>query len=323
MGDLVSTGLADGRMIVDFLNFTLPSVGGLELVTDLFGKFIPRPMGIKGYSHSASIVGQGVVGWSPDRQEQGVHVQLSSTALSNLQDVCPASRDVRGFLKYLLDMGAKVRRLDLAFDDREGGLSMGDIRECVKRKHLVSRFRKGSHIEGTLEGQGETFYFGSGASESKVRIYDKQAEQIDAGQEDPGHWVRVELQCRGDKAHAVALRYIAQGVPFVAGLLRGLIEFKIPGEDSNTSRWPIAPWWGAFLEQAEKAKIALPRERPTLERYKVWLDRQVAPSLAFITEAEGGSVDFVYQLLNSGASRLSPYHKALLDAAQRTSVGAV
>lgn len=63
------------------------------------------------------------------------------------------------------------------------------------------------------------------------------------------------------------------------------------------------------------------KHAPTLERTLGWLHNQVAPSLAFVTQAEGGSVDWFYDLLASGRPRMSPRQRELLSAL-RESVGA-
>jgi hypothetical protein len=137
-------------------------------------------------------------------------------------------------------------------------------------------------------GNSETIYFGSRQSESFLRIYNKQAEQVDKGEEDPGHWIRVELELKGDRSHLVALRYLEDGVTAIIGLIRNQIDFKQISSDINPSRWPTAPWWGAFLDWADKTKLCAPREKPTIDRTKKWLFNQVAPSLAFTVEYEGG-----------------------------------
>lgn len=313
-----TTGLRDGRMALDWLSFTLPYEGGLDTVKDLFGEPSPRPMGIRGYSNSASILDTGVVGWSPERPQQGVHVQLTSSALSRLVEVDTAvAKDLKGFIRYLFDLGAKIRRLDVALDDREGQLSMSEIRSCVETDAMVTRWRIVDRVHRMKGGQGETVYFGSRASESFLRIYNKQAERMDQGEEDPGHWVRVELEMKGDKANLVAARYVFEGIAFVVGLLRGLIEFKEPGQDTNKTRWPVARWWAAFLSGFEKCKLAITKEKPTIEGVKDWLRRQVAPSLAFVVRAEGGAMDWLYRLLQEGGQRLSPFQQALLQADSR------
>jgi hypothetical protein len=299
-------------MILDWLSFSLPYEHGLQSAQDLFGDIEERPRGIKGYSNSGSICGTGCVGWHPDHPEQRVFVDLPSSALSRALEINPAMRDIRGFLRYILDLGAKMSRVDFALDDRTEQLSMDLITEHVRSGALVTRWRKGRHIQGTLEGKGETHYFGSPTSDSLLRIYDKQAEQFEKTGDDPGYWLRVEVQFRRDKAHAVVESYLLGSVSTVVGLLRGLIEFKEPTEDQTKARWPVSPWWAHFLDHADKMTLSLPKEGSSLERTQNWLRHQVAPSLAFVTRADGGSVDVVYDLIREGSTRLSPWQDAYL-----------
>jgi phage replication initiation protein len=312
--DGITQELHDGRMVLDWLSFTLPHESGRESVQELFGEISARPVGMRGYSHSGSILGTGVVGWSPERPEQGVHVQLPASALSRLAEIDAAvANDPRGFLRYLLDLGAKIRRFDPAFDDREGMLSLDKVRACVESGAVVTRWRKVDRVHCLVGGKGETLYFGSRASESFLRIYNKQAETMERGGEDPGHWVRVELELKGNKAHEVVRRYITERLGFVVGLLRGLIEFKDAEADCNKSRWPVVGWWEAFLGGFEKVKLSLPHEKPTIDSAKHWVFHQVGPSLSFIVQYEGGCMDWVYETIAEGGRRLSPLQRALLQ----------
>ncbi len=65
-----SSGLSDDKMIVDWPSFTLPYQEGLNVVQLFFGQPEDRPVGIRGYSNSATRASSGVVGWSPERPDQ-------------------------------------------------------------------------------------------------------------------------------------------------------------------------------------------------------------------------------------------------------------
>jgi phage replication initiation protein len=82
--------------------------------------------------------------------------------------------------------------------------------------------------------------------------------------------------------------------------------------DSNKSRWLIAGWWARFLENAAKVRLALPRSERTLEKVFAWIDRQVAPSMALLTKAQGGEVGWFYDAMHDGERRLRPWQLALL-----------
>ncbi len=313
MGVLVDGG---SGLILDWLAFSVPYDDGLALVEKLFGKPQLRPRGIRGYTHSGTICGSGVVGWSPERPEQKVHVQMPSTALSQAVEAMPGLDHARPLLQFLVEEGAVMRRVDFALDDRRGLLSMARIGEHVAQDWFVSRSRQVDRYQRLRGGDGETFFFGSRSSESYVRIYDKRAERMDKGEDDPGHWIRVELELKGDKAQAVVEGYLGQGEEYLVGLLRGLLDFKEPSSDETKARWPTAPWWAALLDGAEKVRLSMPREKPTLERSKAWAHKQVAPTLAMVCAAEG-TVRFLDQLITSGLTRLSDAQRAIIEAERR------
>ena len=184
----------------------------------------------------------------------------------------------------------------------------------VKWGHFHLKYGTIDNLERKRGGEGHTVYFGSRVSESFLRIYDKRAERMDEGEEDPGLWIRVELELKGKKADMTAEMYIREGVPFLVGLLRGLIEFKEPSGDKNKSRWDVAEWWDTFLDESQKRKLSIAPGEPSLQKTKKWLERQVAPSVAFVTIAEGGCVDFLYALVKSGHERLNPVQLETLAA---------
>ena len=109
------------------------------------------------------------------------------------------------------------------------------------------------------------------------------------------------------------LGFLDMGVPFVVGILRGLLEFKEPCAQQNKSEWQVLPWWETFMRRAEKQTLSMPKEKPTVERIMAWLEAQVAPSLAFVTQLGGGDVGYLYDLIHSGAGRLNSGHRQLLE----------
>jgi DNA relaxase NicK len=213
-------------------------------------------------------------------------------------------------------MGGVITRVDFALDDRAGRLSMDVIGEHIDQELLTSRWRKGRKILATLAGQGRTFEFGSRRSDSFLRIYDKQAEQLDKGKDDPGEWVRVELELKREKADEAARRYVQEGEAFVVGLLRGLIEFKERGEDQTKARWAACDWWVAFLEDAEKARLSLPKVQPTIERNMAWMELQWSRTLARVVIAEGGCFDRVHALMDKGSHQLKASDQVLIEEYQ-------
>lgn len=122
--------------------------------------------------------------------------------------VFPASANPTGCLALiaqLLRLGGKVRRMDIAFDDRRGVLPIDTIRDAWTQGKAVTHFRRMRTIEDYGRGGNRTAYgvnFGSRSSSSYLRVYDKSLEQAGGTGELAGH-VRYELELKNDEAHAL------------------------------------------------------------------------------------------------------------------------
>ena len=149
--------------------------------------------------------------------------------------------DIMSLLKKASVEGYKVSRLDLAVDDREGVL---DIDQMYKLSAM--RYDKQGHLSDNCYWWGKTkvnsrqqgsdgctMYFGSPTSDIRIRIYDKAAEQgID------GHWVRVEVVLRKEKAQVALEQIIADNQPgkIFASILRQQLFFSQSLLQNLTSR---------------------------------------------------------------------------------------
>jgi len=305
--------------VVDWLHGTFldPDTSidqALDYVRFLFGEIVPLDRGFRGYANSGVILGTGRVAWDYNRPDMGVHVVLPSSALGELSRTVG---DMQGLGAFLLSVGFKVGRFDVAIDDRDGYLDLDRIRQAVDDRCYTSRWRRYQERRSRV-GDGPfavTLEFGSRTSESFLRIYDKAAEQSQKGVEglEGVHWLRVELELKGRRAHAAFEKWVAEGFGFVPGLIRSYLEFKVSGQAEQRTRWPIASWWARFLGYAGKLRLSLPSPVRTLETVRAWVEHQVAPSLALLVRAEGGAVDWLYLLLQKGAARLTPAQLALLS----------
>lgn len=288
--------------------------------------------GFSGYTNSALIGSAGGrVAWSPERPEQKVFFSLPSRALRELAGLSSDWADSSWVLHWLISAGAKVGRIDVAWDDRAGVLpSPGVIRDWAYQGNVSSRWKSvrrsdnfklhSNHDKGD---EGETVYFGSSESDAMLRIYDKAAERRAAGETVEGSWVRVELQMRHDRAHLMACEVAkvwrdgARAVSRLVGVLRGYIDFKAPNPgDSNVRRWATVSWWVAFLEDATKARLVTEKVVKTLDTVRSWVERSVSASLATIEKGMGfdGAWAWLYEVVNDGKKRMGARHQAILSA---------
>jgi len=311
---ITSKGLSlDGTLILDWLSGTfvnLEQTDALAIVELLFGELTPVDGGWGGYEHQAIILGKGWVRWSDERPQLGVHVALGAEALAHVALLGGLDEQgcVREWLGKLLGLGFRPSRADFALDDRAGLLQMERIREHIASGNLSTRFRQINAFENLRGSKGSTVYFGSGKSSTVCRIYDKAAEQ-----DVEGHWMRCEFQFRHKNAVRVCEKVVEDGEACLFGLFRGYLDFKEGTTgDRNVTRQKSASWWIDFLGDAVKCALGLPRVKRTIAEIKHWVFKQIAPTLALLTMAEQGCVDWLYEALRDGRRRIPKHRLALL-----------
>ena len=188
--------------------------------------------------------------------------------------------------------------------------------------HYTTRWKKADPRQsfdlarGEYDGNGITF--GRRVSDACLRVYNKRLERVVKGFEDPGHWIRAELELKRKRADAAAELYQAGDVQgffrHLAGVIRGYIEFKTPNpSDSNKRRWDVVSWWSRFLDGCEKARLSLQEQvKRTVESVMAWLDRSVGPSLAVVLEVLGQDGDAWFRdVLKDGKRRWKGKHRML------------
>lgn len=311
---------------IDWLSFTVPFD---RLATVL--QFIPGGVtwvgrGWLGYSDLGIFGETGRLGVSRDRPDMGVHAALGHKALSVLAGLDEFWADLRGVVSWVHALGGKVTRLDVAFDDRAGVLDLDTMSEHVRKGWLTSRWRKARRSEGFDLGEtgreGYTLEFGRRVSDAFLRCYDKRLERLNAGEDDPGAWLRVELELKRERADAAAELYKSGDergfFRFISSVLLGYLEFKRPSlTDTNKRRWPVAAWWAAFLGTVEKARLTvLEKVRRTVDTVRAWVAHQVAPNLAVVREALGKAefMAWVDAEAKAGKRRWKARHRAVLAA---------
>ncbi len=321
-----SRAAPQGAVLVDYLRAVLPDGDGvLGELSDWLGEMVQRPVGWRGwYDRSAMVLDAGIVAWCSDpaiAERQGVLVDLSGKACGALGDrLVP-------FMRWCAERG-KVRRLDLAIDDRRELVTYERLAEAIDSGALVTRARGVHWIIGkdaaTGERGGWTLYVGSRSSERCVRIYDKRAERHErAGIEVGAPWIRVELEASGDYADALAREVLARGASVMIEQLNRHCRFTVPSvSDGNRWRHPVAAWWYELLGSIKQgAALVCGEDVPvTIDDLIEYVRRQAAPAMAAIMQARGGDVDWLYEVLADGAHRLKPRHMVAIREAQAEAV---
>lgn len=263
--DLLSNGTKEIRLLIDWLSIT--NHWNIEKK-----EFVAHPLlhdwdnweltrGVNGYSEGARHKEHGVkVFRNPMRQDMGIHVIYSGKSLKGIKKVY----DLGEFeiLKYHIDSGDSVTRIDIALDFMNCGVSVADFQWAWERKLAVTRLRAASVVLD-LEGEGHTLYIGSTKTRKKlVKVYNKAAEQ-----NLKGDWTRVEIQIMGKPATSLSKIAVESSDPksFLMYAIKGVIHF------------PTVACWTDIFDNVEAVKIGSIDNKGAKTRE--WLEKQVFPAL--------------------------------------------
>lgn len=176
------------------------------------------------------------------RADMGVCLTMSGQGCRSFESY--GHGDWFGLLAHFLESGCNITRFDLAYDDHTGVLPLDQMLDDTIDHCYVSKSRFWQVVQGST---GTTIYHGSPQSKIRFRIYDKALER---GLLDGTHWVRLEMQLRDKNAAAMVTEILTDlnvGRCFL-GVLRNYLTYRVPSEDSNRSRWPIADYWQQLID---------------------------------------------------------------------------
>lgn len=357
----VSTNEQNISDAIDWIGVTLhDDPEGLGLATVVGDReWIEQPRGILGYSRSKRS-GNMVIAYG-GREDMGAHLVLSGAGCRELEagEYFPGWP---GWLSYLLASGATVSRIDAARDERSGLLDLDELTRLWKAGAVSTRATKfeelGSH-DARYGYDGHTLYIGSPRADKRLRIYDKAAEQankagklaVEAVATGPGiktrkaaaylasraaklaelgHWVRCEIQLRGDRAQNAAeliaagvspgLKVDHTGLGWLGSALLGCVEFKAEPARlvDNPQRIARLPAWDALCSAKSKLSLASAYVARQVEQVKEWIDDSISACLATVCDAldktQQDSIGYLRALLHKGRARMKARHVAMVQS---------
>lgn len=236
----------------------------------------------------------------------GVH----STAL-NLTGSCCQRLIRKGkfieLLKYVLQNAYNFTRFDSSIDNYSDTFDLSILNELVRSKSYVSIFKKPFNIIGTPNEEssygfdGVTYYLGN-KSDLLVRWYAKNWEQ--ECQDEIKNWTRTEIQIRDDQRIRQLITMIIVGYEtkdfsnyfgVIAGMLKEIVMFKVPGKNKQKTRWEDHPEYLKFLNEVESIKLfKAPKGKGKYEKTKDWLKKSCSLFLTQLFLVEGRDYFFDY-----------------------------
>jgi phage replication initiation protein len=318
--------------IIDWLSFTVKQFEGKnaapkaviqEILNLDFDMFQPSH---GGYGYKKQFIYNSIKIYYDGQEDMGVHVQISGEGIRYLETT-QKNFNWSEFLYMLVNWyNVKLTRLDIAVDEMEGIIDLEYLEQKMKNGEVVSRWKQGEprqkHKLINGEGMGKTLYFGNRPSDILCRFYDKRKQMQDKyeaqGLELPTHWIRCELEMRGERAANFPVEYYNTvkekgfGTLFFE-VLNNYMRVTDKGNDTNRSRWKNCEMWDRFIEAVSKLKLTLRKAMTKIEDSYIWVKKSVAPTLHMLFKASGGDLDTILELIKDGGKRLSKKHIMMLQ----------
>lgn len=323
------TGL---RVLIDWVQCTIKKEIDLKEVIELLGMKEEDFLETNGlYSYSKCLYHDGIYILYAGTEEMGIHIQFTGHGCRVYEE---KNKKTWAYLfgELLVKYDANFTRLDIAIDDFKGYFTLQQVINKIKKGEVVSRFKRAKGIVnwniGSGEERGKTIYFGSSASMIQIRMYEKNYEREEAGNQlNVDFWNRTEIQLREERAETLANLIAADYYAvmskenekaeeqiigeYAKGILKNYIRFVIKEKDTNKSRWKICKWWADFLGEVERLKLSEKAPDRSVEKTKIWIEKQVAPSLAVLDIAM--SKETIEAIVTNGKTRLSEKHVKMLQ----------
>lgn len=295
---------SNAKILVDYLSFSVSlndfvgwadeiqyAAEDIERKFGLAGPEYEQRKGFYGYTYSYWYNG---ITYCYGGQDH-IYIQMSGTGCRTWETLHPGEtwevwlRDLKETYPSL-----HVARLDIAYDTF-GALELPVIIKYTRRGKYASRWKTYLINEGNRE---MSVIWGSGKSDSRLRIYDKTMERrkvlgTTGEQEVPEGWVRCEHQMRNDVAAAFIREWLATWdlSAIFFGVLAQKLQYVDKYDGKNTDRMVVAPWWRRLLQDYPKIKLActvgVEYNLQHLERY---VYGQAGSSIKALLAAKGGDL---------------------------------
>lgn len=263
--------------------------------------------------HGYSIEGNG----TPCEPMVGeLKVAMPGAAMA-LVDVCSLSSYLKVYSSvYVVDCS----RVDIALDDNHKAVSMEEIAKASEDGNYFGvQYTK--RIESGQRGKqvGKTVYFGSSASDSKLRCYDKTVESN--GATDCNRW---EGEFHRKKAQVVFYRWLGWmseslevAVNGMKDIVLSMIDFRDRRSgDPNRHRCPQLDWYADMCERLMHCTVLIrvPLQQPDMQKSIDWVRSSVSQTLASIRLVlKDDFFPYLMSLLELGTANMSNIRRKIVD----------
>jgi hypothetical protein len=310
--------MSDVRSL-DYLSFSIPDDTHLDAVVQLLG--LPfRDIGHKfDHWHEAShayVGGEMVAGMYRDNDNKfaaksdSIFFDIRGSGMDVVESSA-AFEDWRGLLARLFEVGAVVKRIDPATDNKDGRIELADVKRQVFNGELVKKGKTtwSEHNSFRNDRLHETFNVGSRQSDVMLRIYGKGFQQRELT-----NWLRFEFELKHKRADNWARFLVSDGWDAAWANLRGLMDFRDRSADKNKSRWPASEWWVNLMGSSRVVRSLGKRAQMSIDATYAYLLKMVAKPFAKVCHAFEGDLSLAYRMLAEGQDRFNNFDRQLIAA---------
>lgn len=239
------------------------------------GHLVNSPRGGYGFQHMDIALQEARLYWSPIPQSS---INYDYVYFEFPGSACDAMLPVRfqEFYKYMRDneMGFKITRLDLAFDDcpftPKEFFDKALIDDCFThaKRETFNFTTSPEYLRGDGSKGSDSCYIGSRSSARFLRVYDERG------------FTRSEIVLRDDRANQVSEDLFA----------RDYQEWEKIGKSHLLDFIRFQDWqaWHDFINNVDRADLIVSAaRRVSLTKIRNWLSHQVAPALSVIYDVLG------------------------------------
>lgn len=228
---------------------------------------------------------------------------------------------------------AKFTRLDLAIDDFEQNMTVGQVRKAVYEKRCITKLKKwGDRKEGNITTGNEeltmdNFYLGSKTSRYAINVYDKKLERQDKKKHvTVDYWTRFECRFKEEYAHRFVINCITSKDNLGEILMSFLnlhISFLKTSDHTNKARAAQKKenqprWWRDFVNTTKKLSLSQKAPDKTIEQVKHWIEHSVSAMLFTIKTHDPDDYEsYLQQLSSIGNTKFSKKHQLIIDSSQK------
>lgn len=318
------------EIIIDYFRVRIPTQDIRMVLEDLLKLrmeyFRYEDYGFYGYA-GQYILGDIVVMVSP-KEENGVLIELKGKGCRQFERYLNAQkRDWYQFFREVINKNGKLKRVDIAINDKFGILDISKLTEKkIKGEYggYLKKFRiEQSGQESRIKEEhktemGKTLYLGSMKSDIYFCIYEKDYEQLVRNGiplADAEIKNRFEIRLKNERAEQAVIDLTRYESPASTafGIINHYAWFLKPKKGRKKESWDMDEDWLLFIgNENRNLKLTTKPEPYSFNRTLQWFSKQVAPMWKTVLEIDTkNGTNIINDMLEN--ARLKEKHQKLIE----------